>query len=104
MICVNLGNEIELLSLLCSVCFVVFTINLGRVLETTFLSKLLCPISYASMCAYLFHRPFYYYLMRWKGYFSIWDAYILFLPMLLFLCYGVQRLYDKFVQQVIYSK
>lgn len=96
----NLGNEIEILSLVCSGFFVVFTINFGRVLEKTIVSKLLCSISYASMCAYLFHRPFYYYLMQWKGYFPIWEAYVLFLPALLVLCHGIQRLYDRLVRQI----
>ena len=104
LVSVKLGNEIETLSFVASGSFVVFVINMGKILEKTILSKLMCIISYASMCAYLFHRPFYYYLMQWRGYFPIWAAYVVILPILIVLCYGIQWLYDKFVQQIINSR
>lgn len=98
------GNEIGVLSFICVASFVVFLINVGKLLEHSVLSKLLRPISYASMCAYLFHRPFYFGVMRLIGRFSIWVAYIVILPVLLVMCYGIQWLYDRFIKELLYRK
>lgn len=100
----NLGNGIEILSFISAGCFIFFILNFGRILEKTALLKVLSLISYASMCAYLFHRPFYYYIMKVAGHFSILVAYLFILPILLALCYGIQQLYDKLVKNRIYNK
>lgn len=83
---------------------VVFIICLGRILEKTALLTILTKISYASMCAYLFHRPFYVYAHNITGDFPIWAAYLVFLPAMLILSYGIQYVYDKLVKGWILTK
>lgn len=95
---ISIGHRMGKLSLISSSCFLVFILSLGKILEQTFLVKVLGKISYASLCAYLFHRPFYFYIQKIIGAFPIWAAYLFILPIILILCYGIQFCYDKFLK------
>lgn len=64
------------------------------------LTDVLCKISYASMVAYMFHRPTFCVLQYVIGNFSFWTAYLLILPTFLIVCYGIQAVYDRFVRNV----
>lgn len=56
---INIGNGIGIFSFITSGCIVVFMLNVGQILKNTVLHRSMMLISYASMCAYLFHRPIY---------------------------------------------
>lgn len=83
---------------------VIFIICLGRILEKTFVLTIMTKISYASMCAYLFHRPFYTWVRQITGDFPIWITYLGILPVMLIICYGIQWTYDKFVKDRLGDK
>lgn len=100
-ISMNIGSGIEKLSFVCTACFHIFILNLGKLMEKTILLKILTKISYASMCAYLFHRPFYFCIRKLTGSFSIVMAYLVILPTLFILCYGIQYIYDKYVKSKV---
>ena len=56
--------------------------------------KLLTKISYASMCAYLFHRQFYGVTRVALGDFTFVTAYLIIVPLLLIASYTIQKIYD----------
>lgn len=82
--------------------FVIFLMQAGKLLEAkALIGKILRPISYASMCAYLFHRQYY---GAWKiliGQFPVWTSFLVILPSLLILCYIAQRIYDYLIDRLI---
>lgn len=95
----NLGNMVDIIGdFICASCIIVILFNIGRILEKTRMLKLMMRISYAGMCIYLFHRPFYFYVKRQIGTFSILQAYFMILPILGVLCYGIQYCYDRYIK------
>ena len=93
---INSGNGIGVFSFITSGCIVVFMLNMGQILRNTVLQRSMTLISYASMCAYLYHRPFYSLTSGYLG--AILTAYGMVLPALLMICCGIQFLYDKLIK------
>lgn len=74
------------------VVFVVFIMEFGK-LFTGRMEKILEKVSYASMCAYLFHRQIYGVLAKFLGDFSVVEAVVSFLCVMV-ICYYIQLIYD----------
>ena len=58
---------------------------------------LFSKISYASMCAYLFHTQFYWVWLLILKRINVLEMYIIILPLLLIISFVLQRYYDKIV-------
>ena len=100
----NPSNELEKISFVCAGSLVFFILNCGKIIAKKNFLKIMMPISYASMCLYLFHRPFYYFTSRLIGAFSFFEAYLAILPTMFILCYGIQFIYNKFVKDKVVIK
>lgn len=98
-ISLNIGDAPLKYSLIPCICVLVFALNLGKLLQKTFCLPLLQKISYASMCAYLFHRPVYWFIFGKLGEPTIWSAYLIALPAALAAGYGIQYAYDKLIRR-----
>lgn len=102
LICIKTGNEITSFSFISSSCFIFCIINLGKILEKSFLLPFLKKVSYASMCAYLFHRIVYWFIycisVKYTGEFTVQSAYFVALPIMLLSAYAIQYMYDKIVK------
>lgn len=82
--------------------FVIAVMELCKLLENLpYINKLLLPVSYASMCAYLFHRQYYGVCKMFYNAFPIWFGVLVALPSLLVIAYFAQLLYDKLIDVII---
>lgn len=79
--------------------FIVIAMECGKLFVGK-VGKLLEKISYASMCAYLFHRQIYGIFAKLIGTFSIIEAFVFFLCTIV-TCYYIQLKYDAFCRRVI---
>lgn len=98
----NIGTELVVCSIVSASCFIIFVLNLGKILEKTIILSLMNKISYASMCAYLFHRPIYWFIRcvwnKYIGDFTIISAYCVALPITLIVSFIFQYIYDKTIK------
>lgn len=78
--------------------FIVFILEFGKLFVGN-VGRLLEKISYASMCAYLFHRQIYGVFSKLFGSFSFVEAVVSFFCVLI-ICYGIQLLYDWFLKKI----
>lgn len=80
---------------------VVIILYYSRLLAILPIARIIRPIAYCSMCAYLFHREIYIGLMVIYDSFSLNYPYffsvIVFLPICLVISYYLQWLYDKYI-------
>lgn len=91
-------NSLYLVKVLMVCAFILFAFELGKMCnKISFCKKTLERISYASMCAYLFHRQMFGLVYKLIGVFPVWAAYLIILPLLMVVSYCVQYTYDKIV-------
>jgi peptidoglycan/LPS O-acetylase OafA/YrhL len=80
----------------------------GQLIEkrSAAVTKFLGLISYGSMCAYLFHRPYYklLYMNVFHGKWPVWFAYLFALPFILLISWGIQKLYDAILSRFYFSR
>lgn len=79
--------------------FSMFVMEIGTIIPGR-LEALLGKISYASMCAYLFHRQIYGALIMIFREFSIVGAFVAF-SCVIVTCYFAQRVYDCMIEKVL---
>lgn len=79
--------------------FIVVAMECGKLFVGK-VGELLEKISYASMCAYLFHRQIYGIFAKLFGTFSIIEAFGSFLCTIV-ICYYIQLKYDAFCRRVV---
>lgn len=87
-----------------SACWAIGTllIYIGKYSKScTMIGWLSIKISYASMCAYLFHRIFFAFFYNMVGTFHIAFSYFVVLPTILICSYGLQMCYDKIYGRII---
>lgn len=87
---------------LVAVCgFIMLALEIGKLcVYLKFVERILYYISFGSMVAYLFHRQFFGAVEKWLGHFPVAVAYLIILPVLLLISYGVQLLYDKIIDSI----
>lgn len=94
----SLGEEFVFLTFFCASTFVYSVSSILFFLFSRRKSnKLITTVSYASMCAYLFHRPIYYTLKYWGGVFSVPESYFICLPLVFLISWLIQFGYDRLV-------
>lgn len=82
--------------------FIMLALEIGKLFaHIVFIHKVLSFISVGSMVAYLFHRQFFGVVEKLTGHFSILAAYLIVLPVLLAISYGVQIFYDKILNAIL---
>lgn len=79
----------------------VFIIEISKLLTVKKTENTFRIISYASMCAYLFHRQFFGAIEFVFGEISAPIAYGIVLPLFLICCYYIQRVYDIIVDRFV---
>lgn len=67
---------------------------ISRLLENFVNERIIAPVIYSSLCAYLFHRPIYSGLRHIFGDVSIYTCLLLYLPICLVVSFYIQHLYD----------
>ena len=81
------------------VAFIPFIKYLSRSFSL-YITKILSVISYSSFCLYLFHRQFYSVIYYIIGNIPVVIAYFILFPLLIVLCYLIQKHYDKILQSI----
>ena len=69
-----------------------------------FLNEIFHKIGYASMCMYLFHRQFFYFMERIQNYLNLIFTYIVLILSLFVFSYSIQYLYDYVVKRITSRK
>lgn len=86
-----------------AVCIAIVIIEVSKIGTSIVTEQLVNWISYASMCAYLFHRQFFGVVKFFFGDIPSIFAYCVFLPLFLVGCYWCQKIYD-FIMDLITRK
>ena len=96
----NAGTEFNFYTIICSLFFLICMYSFGSMLsgKSFRIYGLVREISYASMCAYLFHRPILQIIMIFCGKLSILAAYAGALPVIFIVSHLIQRLYDNILR------
>lgn len=78
------------------IAIILLAISLSKL---TFLDVVWKKMSYASMCAYLFHRQFYGVVKYLMGPFNLICSFAVILPLLFLSCYFCQEIYDNILKR-----
>lgn len=84
-------------------CLMPMFLECGKLISMP-LPKVSLFIAYASMCAYLFHRQIYGMISHFTGSFHIITAFLVFLPAVIFISYGIQFIYDWIIKKMTARK
>jgi len=79
-------------------------IEISKLITVKCTYKFFSIISYASLCAYLFHRQFFYVVNRLFGDVPLIIMYLLILPTFLLVSWWIQKMYDSFVLKRLFVR
>lgn len=81
---------------------VIALLSISNWLKYLPIRKVIEPLSYASMCVYLFHMQCYEKLpgLLHLGGVEIWSVYLVLIPIIVILSYAIQFAYDKLIEKL----